>query len=52
MKEIAPYLSLIILIVGGLIYVLTKPDPPIKARIGELGKWAFIVGLAAFLFIR
>lgn len=44
------YLSLIICIAGGLIYVLTKPDPPIKARIGELGKWSFIIGLAMFLF--
>lgn len=46
-------LALIVLVVGGLIYLLFngRPAPPnsrLESNLAELGKWAFIIGLAAY----
>ena len=41
--------SLIICVIGALVYLF---GDKIYAGIAELGKWAFIVGLAAYLFVK
>lgn len=42
-------LSLIICIIGGLIYVFVPPDHPIIARVCDLAKWICLISFAAFL---
>lgn len=52
MKEVAIYLSLIVCIIGGLVYLFIEPTPtsPRTTKLAELGRLAFWVGLLTFLF--
>lgn len=45
-------ISLIVCIIGGLVYLLCAGGSSEKflSVVAQLGKWSFIVGLAAFLF--
>jgi hypothetical protein len=48
-------IALIVLIIGALVYLIAgaaRPDhEPYASRIGELGKWSFIIGLAAYFWL-
>lgn len=48
-------IALVVWIIGGALFLLlngrgTPPASRIESNLAELGKWAFIVGLAAWLF--
>lgn len=43
-------IALIVLIIGALLYIVAKYVNELD-RVGELGKWAFIVGLAAWFIL-
>lgn len=46
-------LALIVTIFGALFFIIgTYATEPVVKALGELGKWAFIVGLAAFFFVK
>lgn len=44
-------IALIVCIVGGILYLVAKYVAELD-RVGELGKWAFIVGLAAWFVVK
>lgn len=45
------HLPLIIALIGGLVYLLVGPSAnPVLVKIAELGRLAFLAGLAAWLF--
>ena len=45
------YLSLLVALVGGLLYLLCNGPSPTSPKVAELGRIMFGVGLAAFLFM-
>jgi hypothetical protein len=44
------YLCLFVCILGGVLYLVLLP-PPTGAKVAELGRLAFVVGLLVFLLL-
>jgi hypothetical protein len=45
------YLSLLVALVGGLVYLLCNGPSPTSPKVAELGRLAFACGLLAFLLM-